>query len=100
MKSEEAGVAGDEVRRMPIHRKFQKLVVLGIAAGGDGRRNLNPLSFPDQRGEEEARFFQGHIFPELLPPEDIIQLRQNGEGEQYFALIQGAVESTSRNGVG
>lgn len=76
---QEVFVPGDDVSRLATHRKFQKLVVAGVAAVADGNINLDPLGCAGQQCKKLPCFLLGDIRAEFVPAEHFVKLVRTGK---------------------
>jgi len=96
IQREKVGVARDNVRRVPAHGNFQKLIVLRIAANPNSHIHLNPFRLARQSRQKVSNIFLIYVSMEFFPAEDFVELGERCKREQDSSFLEGHFECMSR----
>jgi hypothetical protein len=100
IQRQKVNVARDDVRSLSTDCQFEKLVVLGIAAGLYPYLYIHPLSLARQGCEKGSNIFLIHIAAESLSDQNVVDLGQPREGNQYFSFSESLIECVARLRIG
>jgi len=75
------------------HSEFEKLVVLGIAAGRYWYNYIDPLSLARQGGEKVTNVFLIDISAELLSAQDLVEFGERCKRKEDFSFPEHQIKS-------
>jgi hypothetical protein len=96
VEHDQVGVAGDNLFRMTRYGKFQKLVVLWIAAGNDLHIDVDPLGLARKSGKKTSNFFLIYVTAELFSAQNVIKFSKDSKREQNFSSPLRKIKSPPR----
>ena len=95
IEREKVRVAADDMGRTATHSKFEKLVVLWIAASCYAGIHIDPLRLARQSREKTSNVFLVDISTEPFSAHDFVELGEHSKGKQDFSFSQRQVKSLS-----
>ena len=75
MQDQQVVVSRDEMRRVPLDRQFQKLVVLGVATVVDGLDDFDQHGIVEDSSQESSPLVRPHIAVEFGSHQNSTQFR-------------------------